>query len=279
METFSALPAPCEGNPPVAGGFPSQNASDTELWCFLWSAPWINVGANNSEASDLRRHRPHYDAIVLKFILCWGLFHLICAHHVYRGPINSEGFLNDMSKTHDDVIKWKQFPRYWPLVREIHRSPIDSPHKCQWRGALMFSLICAWMHGWANNRDGDHLRRPRAHYDITVMTVRHLTPTKHNHAQIVQRVLGWIVSVCVATRRKIPARFHHDCHHDMERCPSLLDICDGNPPIWSVDFLHKGPVMWKTFHGSLTRYVKLRVAHAPGMPGTFSPAAYFKGNR
>ena len=25
------------------------------------------------------------------------------------------------------------------------------------------------------------------------------------------------------------------------------------------------------FHGPLTRYVKLRVAHAPGMPGTFSP--------
>ena len=24
-------------------------------------------------------------------------------------------------------------------------------------------------------------------------------------------------------------------------------------------------------HGPLTRYAKLRVAHAPGMPGTFSP--------
>ena len=32
-------------------------------------------------------------------------------------------------------------------------------------------------------------------------------------------------------------------------------------------------------HGPLTRYVKLQVAHAPGMPGTFSPAADFKGNR
>ena len=31
-------------------------------------------------------------------------------------------------------------------------------------------------------------------------------------------------------------------------------------------------------HGPLARYVKLRVAHAPGMPGTFSPAADFKGN-
>ena len=32
-------------------------------------------------------------------------------------------------------------------------------------------------------------------------------------------------------------------------------------------------------HGPLTRYVKLQVAHAPGMPGTFSPAADYKGNR
>ena len=25
---------------------------------------------------------------------------------------------------HDDVIKWKHFPRYWPFVRGIHRSPV-----------------------------------------------------------------------------------------------------------------------------------------------------------
>ena len=44
---------------------------------------------------------------------------------------------------HDDVIKWKYFPRYWPFVRGIHRWPVNSLHKGQWRGALMFSLICA----------------------------------------------------------------------------------------------------------------------------------------
>ena len=43
---------------------------------------------------------------------------------------------------HDDVIKWKHFPRYWPFVRGIHRPPVNSPHKGQWRRALMFSLIC-----------------------------------------------------------------------------------------------------------------------------------------
>ena len=43
----------------------------------------------------------------------------------------------------NDVIKWKHFPRYWPFVRGIHRWPVNSPHKVQWRGALMFSLIFA----------------------------------------------------------------------------------------------------------------------------------------
>ena len=41
------------------------------------------------------------------------------------------------------MIKCKHFPCYWPFVRGIHRSPVNSSHKGQWRGALMFSLICA----------------------------------------------------------------------------------------------------------------------------------------
>ena len=70
---------------------------------------------------------------------------------------------------HDDGIKWKHFPRYWPFVRGIHRSPVNSPHKGQWRGALMFSLICAWINAWVNNREAGDLRRHRAHYDVIIM--------------------------------------------------------------------------------------------------------------
>ena len=70
---------------------------------------------------------------------------------------------------HDDVIKWTHFPRYWPFVRGIHRSPVNSPHKGQWRGALMFSLICTWINGWVNNREAIDLWRHRAHHDVTVM--------------------------------------------------------------------------------------------------------------
>ena len=61
METFSALLALCVWNSPI----PLTKASDAELRCFLWAAPWIN----NREASDLRRHRAYYDVIVMMLSL------------------------------------------------------------------------------------------------------------------------------------------------------------------------------------------------------------------
>ena len=70
---------------------------------------------------------------------------------------------------HDDVIKWKYFPCHWPFVRGIHRSPVNSPHKGQWRGALMFSLICTWINCRVNNHEAGDLRRHQAHYDVIIM--------------------------------------------------------------------------------------------------------------
>ena len=61
------------------------------------------------------------------------------------------------------------FPRYWPFVWGIHRWPVNSPQKGQWRGALMFSLICTVTNSWANNGDAGDLRRHRAHYDVILM--------------------------------------------------------------------------------------------------------------
>ena len=88
--------------------------------------------------------------------------------------VNGQESFNPQSKycliTHDDdVMKCNQFPRNWPFVRGIHRLPVNSPHKGQWRGVLMFSLICVWLNGWVNNREAGDLRRYRAHYDVTVM--------------------------------------------------------------------------------------------------------------
>ena len=78
---------------------------------------------------------------------------------------------------HDDVIKWKHFPRYWPFVREIYRSPVNPPQNGQWRGALMFSVTCAWINGWVNNCEAGDLRRHRAHYDVIVMLQVYFTGT------------------------------------------------------------------------------------------------------
>ena len=61
---------------------------------------------------------------------------------------------------HDDIIKWKHFPHYWPLVRGIHQSLVDSPHKGQWRRALI-------LNGCTNNGDPGDLRHQYAHDDVT----------------------------------------------------------------------------------------------------------------
>ena len=84
---------------------------------------------------------------------------------IYHGKYCTHG----NCKWHDDVIKWKHFSRYWPFVRGIHRWPVNSPHKGQWRRALMFSLICTWNNSWANNEDAGDLRRHRTHYDAIAM--------------------------------------------------------------------------------------------------------------
>ena len=66
----------------------------------------------------------------------------------------------------------KRFPRYWPFVQGIHLSPVNSLHKGQWRGALVFSLICAWINSWVSNREAGDLRCHHAHYDVIVMRNR-----------------------------------------------------------------------------------------------------------
>ena len=94
-----------------------------------------------------------------------GLFHW-CTARPFNEVILVGCFIRRLFiPQHDHVMKWKHFPRYWPFVRGIHRSPVNSPHKGQWRGALMFSLICVWINDWVNNREAGDLRRYRAHCD------------------------------------------------------------------------------------------------------------------
>ena len=67
METCSALLALSEGNPPVTDGFPSQRPVTLSFDAFfdMRLKPWTNGLANNRDAGDFRRHRAHYDDIVI----------------------------------------------------------------------------------------------------------------------------------------------------------------------------------------------------------------------
>ena len=149
---------------------------------------WTNAWVNNRDAGDLRRYRVHYDVTVMDSGTC--PLSLRGRTFLNSLPSNTEQGDNDRRQAidvqfiprinvysritqflHDDVMKWKHFPRYWPFERGIHRSPVNSPHKGQWRGALMFSLICAWIDGSVNTGEACDLRRHRAHYDVTLFTI------------------------------------------------------------------------------------------------------------
>ena len=57
------------------------------------------------------------------------------------------------------------------LVLCAGNSPVtgEFPHKGQWRRALTFSSICAWITDWVINRETGDLRSYRAYYDVIVM--------------------------------------------------------------------------------------------------------------
>ena len=85
--------------------------------------------------------------------------------------------LKKESSSHDDVIKSKHF-RVTGFLRGIHWSPLDSPHKDQWRGTLMFSLICAWTNGCANNRDVGDLNAIALFYVTLMILTFNTLPTE-----------------------------------------------------------------------------------------------------
>ena len=74
-----------------------------------------------------------------------------------------------------------------PLWWGTHRSPVHSPNNGQWRGALMFSLICDWTNGWTNNRDVGDSKPHRAHYYVTVMR------EDFNHFSVLKKIENVII--------------------------------------------------------------------------------------
>ena len=86
----------------------------------------------------------------------------------------------DATSTLVQIIAWRRQATWWRHQMETFsallaicagNSPVKSPHKGQWRGALKFSLICVGINGWVNNREAGDLRRDRAYYNAIVMNI------------------------------------------------------------------------------------------------------------
>ena len=99
----------------------------------------------------------------------WNSFATKIVVNIKNPLVTGLSMIAGITRIHNDPIKWKYFPHYWPFGRVVHRSLVNSPRKGQWCWALMFSLICTQMNGWVYNLEAGDLRCHRAHYDVTVM--------------------------------------------------------------------------------------------------------------
>ena len=110
------------------------------------------------------------------FIRNWIVIWISPQEHYQGGSLKRATVKSEWYGFHtaDDIFSWwrhqmKTFSALLTICAGNSPVTVNSPHKGQWRGALMFSLICARMNGWINNREAGDLRRHRAHYDVTVM--------------------------------------------------------------------------------------------------------------
>ena len=161
-----------EGNPRVAGGFPPQRASNAKKFpidgiimpvtllifstslqiASSWYRPSVGISWHASRIKPATISLPH---ILHSGVIC-GTFTVS----------NVKDYLSNlatiMTSSNGNIFR----RGYWPIMRGSCGSPVNSPHKGLWRGALMFSLICG---GGANNRDAGDLKCHRDYYDVTVM--------------------------------------------------------------------------------------------------------------
>ena len=119
------------------------------------------MASNAENVSIWWRHHGWYET----FVYIASFSHLLWS--MVSGGIPA---FTDWAIEHDDVIKWKYFPRYWPFVRGFAGHRWIPRIKGQWRRTLIFSLTRAWTNGWENNGEAGDLRLHRGHYDVIVMS-------------------------------------------------------------------------------------------------------------
>ena len=126
---------------------------------------------------------------------------------------------------------------------------VNSPHKGQWRGALVFSLICVWINRWVNNHEAGDLRRRRAHYDVIVMIsyISTILPSEYAHGLCFVGLWYWSIL-------KYPSGLLH-CHRSphmivslmKNNCPILSNFCKGFS-IFCVNFKNNNMRAGGCFH-------------------------------
>ena len=119
MEPFSVLLAICARNSPVPGEFPAQRPV-TRSFDVFFIYVWINGCVNNREAGDLRRHRAHYDVIVMLCMntVMWNM--KIAIKDVIKGEMAwythmhmyAWGILQVLTKPHVLSIKQSSYLKY-----------------------------------------------------------------------------------------------------------------------------------------------------------------------
>ena len=149
--------------------------------------------------------------------------------------------------------KWKHFPRYWPFVRGIHRSPWIPLTKASDAELWWFFLICAWTNGWLNNRDADDYRRHRIHYDSTVM--KNLIRRDRQWWMLVYEYLRCPRHEHQHPRAGVPYTLHYHPHRNPEGSPYIRqgipqDIRQGNYFAPQSKHHSGGPLMTSQVVGS-----------------------------
>ena len=126
----------CEGNTPLTGAFPHKGPVTWKMFPFddvimnpeSYDSPYPRSPSNTKEEEQ-------YGKGFLWHFLIMKIWGRIAKYWCRSASVNERRITNPT--LHDDVLKLKPFPRYWPFVRGIHRSPVNSPHKGHWSGALM----------------------------------------------------------------------------------------------------------------------------------------------
>ena len=111
--------------------------AETEMSSFWWNFHhWLHTQC--SQWWNFHQNDDIYMASYCVLRSCYSITIVHSAQGLLKSWSSAIVMMKWAGRFHDDIIKWKHLPRYWPFVCGIHRWPMNSPHKGQWCRALIF---------------------------------------------------------------------------------------------------------------------------------------------